>query len=459
MATSARPALHRRLLPHNPGKLVALAFAAWIALGTAALMLPISTAEDRSTGLVTALFTATGASCGALAVVDTQTHWSTFGQVVIMILVQIGGLGIMTLASLLTLLVARKIGLRMQLVAASEAQALQLGDTKLVLKGVIGISLVVEAVVAFLLFARFLLSYSYSPGKALFYSVFHAITSYNNAGYALYSDNLMSFQHDAWVLVPVMVGCVLGGLGFPVIFELTRALRRARVRPRVRRTWTVHTKITLWTYGLLVVVGFLTITALEWGNPGTLGPMGAGAKMLNGMFASITARTAGFNSIDYGHADSTSLLITDCLMIIGGGSASSAGGIKVTTFALLGFVMLAEIRGEPSVHVMGRRLPLDVQRQALTVTLLSVGAVVVGTVILDLVSPAGFEKLLFEAISAFGTVGLSTGITPDLPAAGQLVLVGLMFLGRVGPIALASALALRRKERRFEYPEERPIVG
>ncbi|MCE5292497.1 MAG: hypothetical protein LLG14_25135 [Nocardiaceae bacterium] len=190
-----------------------------------------------------------------------------------------------------------------------------------------------------------------------------------------------------------------------------------------------------------------------------MGPMHLGAKLLNGAFASVTARTAGFNSIDYAHMDSSSLLITDVLMFIGGGSASSAGGIKVTTFALLGFVMLAEIRGEPTVHVMGRKLPLDVQRQALTVTLLSVGAVVVATIILDLVSPFGFEALLFEATSAFGTVGLSTGITPGLPTAGQLVLVGLMFLGRVGPIALASALALRRKERRFEYPEERPIVG
>ena len=449
----------RQLGRHNPAKLIAVAFALWLLFGAGVLMLPISAAPGQHTGFVTALFTATGASCGALASVDTATHWSPFGKVAIMILVQIGGLGIMTLASLLTLLVSRKIGLRMQVTAASETQANRLGDTKAVLKGVITLSLLCEAVVAVMLTARFLVGYGLSPLHAVFHGTFHAITAYNNAGYALYSDNLMSFAHDPWILIPIMAGCIAGGLGFPVIFEIASAIRRSRKKNRLRLPWTVHTKITLWTYAFLAVAGLVSITGLEWGNPGTLGHMGVGAKVLNGAFASITARTAGFNSIDYGHADPSTLLITDILMIIGGGSASSAGGIKVTTFALLGFVMWAEIRGEPTVHVMGRRLPLDVQRQALTVTLLSVGAVVAGTVALGLSSDVTFEKLLFEAVSAFGTVGLSTGITGTLPATGQLVLVALMFLGRLGPITLASALALRHQERQFELPEERPIVG
>lgn len=459
MTTAAGRALHKKLLPQNPGKLIALAFGAWVTLGTLMLMLPWATAEGRSTGFVDAVFTATGASCGALAIVDTATHWSTFGQVVILIEIQVGGLGIMTLASVLTLLVARKIGLRMQLVAASESQSFRLGDTKKVLRGVIALSLICEGAIALFLTSRFFVGYDYNPLKALWHGTFHAITSYNNSGWTLYSDNLMSLAGDAWIIIPMMIGCILGSVGFPVIFEVSKALRNARAHPRLKKTWTVHTKITLGTYGLLAVVGFFAYAALEWNNSGTLGPMSFGAKLLNAAFASVTARTAGFNTLDYGAMDSSSLLVTDILMMIGGGSASAAGGIKVTTFALLGFVMLAEIRGEPTVHVMGRRLPLDVQRQALTVTLLSVGAVVVGTIMLELVSELEFEPLLFEAVSAFSTTGLTTGITSQIPIPGQLVLVGLMFLGRVGPIALASALALRRKERRFELPEERPIVG
>jgi trk system potassium uptake protein len=199
--------------------------------------------------------------------------------------------------------------------------------------------------------------------------------------------------------------------------------------------------------------------AAEWTNPATMGPMSAGDKLLNAAFHSVTPRSGGLNTLDVGAFRVETLAINYVLMFIGGGSAGTAGGIKVTTFALLAFVMLAEIRGEPTVHVLGRRLPAAIQRQALTVALAAVGLVMAATVALLEITPIGLDAVLFETVSAFATVGLSTGITDDLPVAGQLVLVALMFVGRLGPITLASALALREHERRYELPEERTIVG
>jgi Trk-type K+ transport system membrane component len=213
------------------------------------------------------------------------------------------------------------------------------------------------------------------------------------------------------------------------------------------------------TYGLLLVVGVAAFLIAEWHNPATLGPLGVGGKTIVGLFHGVMPRTAGFNSVDVGQLYPATLLLTDMLMFIGGGSAGTAGGIKVTTFAVLAFVIAAEVRGEPTVHVLGRRLPTSVQRQALTVALLGVGLVAVSTMTLLSLTPFRLDDVLFEVVSAFGTVGLSTGITADLPPAGQLVLTALMFLGRLGPITLASALALRDRVRRYERPEERPIVG
>ena len=223
-----------------------------------------------------------------------------------------------------------------------------------------------------------------------------------------------------------------------------------------RDRWNEHMRLAP---GYLFVVGVTAFLLGEWTNPGTLGPVDVGGKLVIGVFSGIQPRTAGFNSVDIAQLDPSTLLITDVLMFIGGGSAGTAGGIKVTTFALLAFVMWAEVRGEPTVHVLGRRLPPAIQRQALTVALAAVGLVMVSTVTLLEISDFGLDAVLFETVSAFATVGLSTGITDDLPTAGQLLLAALMFLGRLGPITLASALALREHERRYELPEERTIVG
>nr|WP_307849420.1 potassium transporter TrkG [Qaidamihabitans albus] len=433
--------------------MVVTAFASAIAVGTVLLLLPAAAAPGQSTGFVSALFTATSAVCvTGLVVVDTPTHWSTFGELVILGLIQVGGLGIMTIASLLGLLVVRRFGLRLQLTAQTETKALDLGDVRRVVGGVVLISLLFELATSILLTARLGLGYGYGWGEAVYHGVFHAVSAFNNAGFALYPDSLVRFATDPWICLPVIVAVLAGGLGFPVWIEIWR-------RRRGRRRWSLHAKITLLTTGVLLGLGAVTIAAAEWNNPETLGALGIGGKLLAGLFHGVMPRTAGFNSIDVGQMEPGTLLVNDILMFIGGGSAGTAGGIKVTTFALLAFVILAEIRGEPTVHVMGRRLTASTQRQALTVALLSVGAVVSGTLILLTLTPFTLDAVLFEAVSAFATVGLSTGITAGLPATGELVLTVLMFLGRLGPITLASALALRERTRRYELPEERPIVG
>lgn len=440
----------------HPGQVVVVGFAAVTAAGTVLLMLPVASASGERTGLVVALFTTVSAVCvTGLVVVDTPTYWSGFGEGVILGLIQIGGLGVMTLASVLAMLVARRLGLRLQLSAQTETKALGLGDVRQVVGGVIRLSLAVELIVAVMLSLRFGLGYDEPFGRAVYLGVFHAISAYNNAGFALFRDNLIGFATDPFICVPIMAAVIIGGLGFPVVLEILRHRRR----DRRDRPWSLHTRITLATYGGLLVIGAAAVILTEWRNPATLGAMDVPDRLLVGLFHGVMPRTAGFNSLDVAQLEPTTLLVNDVLMFIGGGSAGTAGGIKVTTFALLAFVILAEIRGEPTVHVLNRRLSGQVQRQALTVALLGVGVVMAGTLTLLAMTSFALDDVLFETISAFATVGLSTGITAQVPAAGQLVLMALMFIGRLGPITMASALAVRERPRRYELPEERTIVG
>ena len=439
---------------HRPAAAVVAGFALAVGIGTVLLMLPVATEDGTAAGLVTALFTTVSAVCvTGLVVVDTATFWSGFGELAILVMIQVGGIGIMTLATLLGLLIARRVGLRMQLTAQAETKALGLGDVRRVVVRVLAVSLIIEAATAAILVARFALFYAEPPLRAVYLGVFHAVSAFNNAGFALFTDSMVPFATDPWICLPMGLATVLGGIGFPVLFEVGRRLRGRATR------WSLHLRVTVVTYTVLLVVGLAAFLLGEWDNPGTLGPVNVGGKIVIGIFQAIQPRTAGFNSVDVARLDPSTLLITDVLMFIGGGSAGTAGGIKVTTFALLAFVMLAEVRGEPTVHVLGRRLPSAVQRQALTVALAAVGLVMVSTVTLLEISRFGLDAVLFETVSAFATVGLSTGITDDLPTAGKLLLAALMFLGRLGPITLASALALREHERRYELPEERTIVG
>lgn len=436
----------------HPAQVVVAGFVLAVLAGTALLMLPVARAGPGAATPLAALFTSTSAVCvTGLAVTDTPTYWTTFGHAVILALIQVGGFGIMTTATLLGLLISRRLGLRTQLTAAAETKSLNLGEVRRVLLGVATISVVVEGVVALVLAARLGLAYGEPAGRALWLGLFHSVSAFNNAGFALYSDSLVGFATDPWVNLPIVAAVILGGLGFPVLMEL--------LRHRRPRRWTMHTKITLVGTVSLLLLGTAFVLLAEWSNPGTLGSLDTRGKLLTGLVQGVMPRTAGFNSVDIAEMNTGTWLGTSVLMFIGGGSAGTAGGIKVTTFLVLFFVIVAEVRGDEDVSAFGRRIPRGAQRQALTVALLGVAAVVAPSILFAMTTRFSLDQILYEVVSAFATVGLSTGITADLPGPHQLVLVVLMLIGRTGTITLATALALRQRERLYRLPEERPIIG
>ncbi|WP_254715924.1 TrkH family potassium uptake protein [Actinomadura sp. WMMB 499] len=437
----------------HPAQVVVTGFGVTILAGTLLLALPVARAGPGRADLLDALFTATSAVCvTGLITVDTPEYWSTFGEIVILCLIQVGGFGLMTLATLFAILLSGRVGLRARMAAQTETKTLQMMDVRRVVRNIVVFSLSCEAVIAVLLAARFAFGYGEPLGRAAYLGVFHSVSAFNNAGFALWSDSLMRFVTDPWICLPVCVAIIIGGLGFPVWFELVRRWRRPR-------SWSILTRVTVGTSAVLLAGGTLVLTALEWNNPDTLGTLSRPSRWLAGFVMAVMPRTAGFNSVDTSAMRPESWLVTDVLMFIGGGSAGTAGGIKVTTFGLLAFVLWAEMRGDVHVNVGVRRLPVGTQRQAMGIVLLAVGLVVSATVTLLILTGHSLDRVLFEVVSAFGTVGMSTGITADLPPAGHVLLIVLMFAGRIGPLTMATALALRRRVRRVELPEERPIVG
>jgi len=452
-----RPALRIRPFQserfQHPARVITIAFGATVAIGTGLLSLPWATRSGQRAPLMDALFTATSGACvTGLATVDTGHYWSRLGQVVILLLIQFGGLGIMTMATLVTLVLSRRLGLRARFLAQAETKSLSLQDLRGLILRIVMFSVVVEAVVALILTFRLVIGYHLSVASAAYSGLFHAVSAFNNAGFSLYGDSLVGFVADPWICLTVSVAVILGGLGFPVVFELARGWRKPG-------RWSVMTRITLALTGALLVLGTIGLSATEWTNTATLGGLSPPGRVLGGFFASTMARTAGFNSIDIGSMHPESLLLTDILMFIGGGSAGTAGGIKVTTFGVLGYVLWSEMRGETSVNAGRRSIPASNQRQALSIALLSIGTVVAATFTIMFMTFHTLDEVLFEVISAFATVGLSTGITASLPIEAHLLLVVLMFAGRIGPLTLASALALRERNRRFDLPLERTIVG
>ena len=437
----------------HPGRAVALVFLLAILCGTALLSLPMAQAQGQSAPWITAFFTAVSAVCvTGLVVVDTGSYWSPFGQGVIMLLFQLGGFGMMTLATLLGLLVNRSFRLRTKLIAQAESHLLGLGDISSVAKLVLVVTLCMELAIALLLTLRLHLAYGLAWDEAAWSGLFHAVSAFNNAGFSIHEDSLMRYSSDALVLLPIMTAIVIGGLGFPVLYDL-------RSKFADPRHWSLHTKLTLSGTAVLLGGGFLMLLLSEWSNPGTLGPMGWADKLLSAAFASVSARTAGFNSIDIGALTHESWALHYFLMFVGGGSAGTAGGVKVGTVAILALLVIAEIRGRTDSEAFGRRVGSSAQRQAITVLVLGSAMVVLGTLVILRDTAIPTDQVIFEVISAFGTVGLSTGITADLPETSQLMLTLLMYVGRVGTITLAASLALGEHRMPYRYPEEHPIVG
>lgn len=443
----------------NPAQLVVGAFSAFILFGTALLWLPISADGPGHIGLEDALFTSTSAvTVTGLASTDIS-RFSIFGELVIMSLIQIGGFGIMTIGSVLAIVASHRVGLRQRMLAQAEIGAVNIGDLRRLILAIAKITVAAECVLALILFVRFWQGGYEDGAVASAYSgIFHSISSFNNAGFSLYSDSLARFVTDPIVILSVSTGFIIGGLGFPILVEFWRrgTQHHKALRPA---HWTLHTKITLLATGALLVFGPLVVMTFEWTNPATLGPLDTVDKVLTGWFQGVTPRTAGFNTVDIGGMNEPTLLVITTLMFIGAGPASTAGGIKVTTFAVLGFVLWSEVRGNADMNVFRRRLPTNLVRQALTIALLGIGLVVAATLVMMSVEDLPLTPALFEVTSAFGTVGLSTGVTGSIGASGHLLLVVVMLAGRVGPVTFVTALALREHIPAYRYPEERPIIG
>lgn len=445
----------------HPTQIVVLAFGAAVAISTIVLMLPISSASGEATDFVTALFTAVSAVClTGLTVVDTGTFWSPFGQGAILVMIQAGGLGIVSFATVLGLLISGRISLSDRLNTFAEAKIVGADNVPKLLQRIILVYFGFEAILAVYLSFRLRNEYDMSWPDAIWHGTFHAISGFNNGGFSLYSDSLTGFASDAFFIAPVALAVIVGGLGFPVLIEIHEKIWKLNLQPNgKRKRFSLHSKITLWASGVLLGIGGLFIGVMEWSNQQTLGAMSLIDKIVNTIFASVMTRSGGLNTVDISQMDHATWLGMDFLMFVGGGSASTAGGIKVTTMAVLFFIIYTEIRGETAVNVGRRRLPRSIQRQALTLVALSSMTILFSTLMLTALTDFSLDQVLFEVISAAATVGLSTGITADLPDFAQVWLSILMFVGRLGPVVIASALALRITKRHYELPKERPLLG
>jgi Trk-type K+ transport system membrane component len=470
----------REFSENSPSRFAILIFAALIVIFTALLSLPVSASNGKVTPFADSLFTAVSVICvTGLSTLDMATHWSAFGHTVIYVGVQIGALGVLTLASILGLVISRKLGLRARLIAASdtnplrmhhgpvaEGQAVRLGEIGSLLATVAISALVIEVVLAALLFPRMLID-GIPLGEAVWHSFYYSAMAFTNTGFSPNAEGLTPFENDYFFLSVLMLGVVLGSIGFPVIYTLSRSLRAWGIRRRTGRTrgsetrvrWSVHVKLTIVTSLLLIVVGAALYIALEFDNPDTFGGLNAGDTVFQSFFLSVMTRSGGFSTISIPDLNGSSLLVTDMLMFIGGGSASTAGGIKVTTLAVLFLAAFAEARGVHDMESFGRRIPSDVLRLGVSVVLWGATTVAVSSILILQISKASLDFVLFDVISAFATSGLTTGLTASLPDAGVYVLAATMFMGRVGTVTLAAALAASQRQQLYKRPEERPIVG
>ncbi len=422
-------------------------------LGTLLLWLPWSHAPEQTISLLDALFTATSALCvTGLVVVDTETAWSTLGRVILMLLIQVGGLGIVTLGTLVALLLGRRVGFQERLRAAAQVNALGTGGVLRLIRTIFLISLGFETLGAALLYPTF--AALHGPGQGLFYAFFHSVSAFNNAGFALYSDSLIRFVDNPVVILVLSSLFIIGGLGFIVHLNVWANFRGGRRFPL-----TLHSRIVLLTTLLLCAFGTFVVLALEWHNPATLQPLSWQGKLLAGFFQGVTPRTAGFNSLDYTHLREPTLLVTMLLMFIGGSPASTSGGVKTVTFYVLVASAWSMVRGRGELLTFGRRVSSSTVVKAGSVALLSTGIMMSALFLLSVTESLPLLPVMFETFSAFGTVGLSLSATFELSEPGQLLVILLMYLGRIGPLTFALALLQEPRGSGLKYPDEGVLIS
>lgn len=448
--------LKKRKLRLMPTQIIAITFAAIILVGAVLLSLPAASRNGESCGFLPALFTATSATCvTGLVMFDTFSQWSGFGQTVIISLIEIGGLGFMSAASLVVFVFRRKVGLKQRMLMA---QALSVDDMAQVVKlqkWVLLGSLTVQLVGAVVLLLHFLPDHGFK--QALIWGVFHAISAFCNAGFDIFGSvepgaSLITFNHDPVVLITLMALVVIGGLGFFVWEELARVRRFKK--------FSVYTKLVLITTAVLLVGGAGLILLLEWNNPATLGNMPWGQKILNAFFQSVTLRTAGFVSVDQAGLTDAGKVVSMLLMLIGGSSGSTAGGIKTVTVVVLVLFIWARARGKRSVNVFRRTIPGEKIMDAMTISFIMMALAVAGGIIISATSPVSFLDGLYEAVSALATVGLTAGVTTQLCVAAQLMIILFMYFGRVGILTISLGFMMGdRAEERFRYAYTNLLIG
>ena len=451
-----RHPLHRKGKPLNATKTIAVVFAAIILVGALLLTLPVSSRSGESCGFLPALFTATSTTCvTGLVLFDTFTQWSGFGQAVIITLIQIGGLGFMSIASMVVFTLRRKVGLKQRMVMA---QALSLTDMEGVVqlqKVVITGSLGVEALGALILTLRFWPEYGFAT--ALKWGAFHSISAFCNAGFDIFGcitpgASLMEFQSDSIVLLTLGALVIIGGLGFLVWQEIAQV--------RSLQKFSVYTKLVLLTTLSLLVGGAVLMCLLEWNNPDTLGAMPWWEKLLNGFFQSVTLRTAGFAAVDQALLTQPGKAVSMMLMLIGGSSGSTAGGLKTVTMVTLLLFLWTRARGKSTVTVFKRTISNDQVLDAVTIFSIMIVLSLFGGIFISATSPVSFTDALYEAISALATVGLTAGVTPVLSVPAQILIIIYMYFGRVGVLTISLGFLMGDKvEDRFRYAQTNLMIG
>ncbi|MFZ7102687.1 MAG: TrkH family potassium uptake protein [Peptococcaceae bacterium] len=437
----------------NPWQVLVFGFIGVIILGTILLMTPYATNDQNGLSFINALFTATSAVCvTGLVVVDTGTFLAVPGQIVVMILIQIGGLGIMTLATMMGIILGKKISLKERLLLQEALNQISIQGLVKLVRYIVFMTIFFEAAGAVILSLRFSLTMSWE--KAVYYGIFHSISAFNNAGFDLMGNytSLTGYTADWIISLTIAVLFIIGGLGFVVIVELYQ-------KKCSFSKLSLHSKVVLSTTAGLALLGFLIILVFEYTNTFTLGSLRFDTKLLASFFQGVTPRTAGFNTVDIAVMRMPTQFFIIFLMFIGASPGSTAGGIKTTTFAAAVIAIINTIKGKENASLFERNLNKEIITKSFAIIGVAMFLVITTTMILTITETADFLALLFEATSAFGTVGLSMGITPRLSLTGRIIIIFTMFAGRVGPLTLAFALARKKTEAKFQYPQEKIMIG